>query len=75
MDEFISHQSKLALYTLKRQYGASIDIYKAVSSVANLSTGVRSVVPEVTHVERAIILPTKVSRELRQTISAISANK
>lgn len=75
MPEFISHQSKLALYSLKRQYGGSIDIYKAVSSGTDLETGIQTEVPEVTTIEEAIILPSKVTREVRQTISAISANK
>lgn len=71
----LNRQIQVALYSLKRQYGGSIDIYKLTSSDTNVRTGEKVQVKEVTHVDRAIILPATISRETVQSISLISANK
>ncbi len=63
------------LYMLKRQYGGTIDIYTLVSSGTDQETGVVSLVKSVVHVDRAVVLPARIQKEVRRSISAISANK
>lgn len=63
------------LYMLKRQYGGTIDIYTLDSSLTNQETGVVTMVRDVVHVYRAIVLPARMQREVRRSISQISANK
>lgn len=61
------------LYSLKRQYGGAIDIYKLTNSETNVRTGQKVVTTTVTHVRRAIILPARLWRKVVRGIS--SANK
>lgn len=63
------------LYMLKRQYGGTIDIYTLVSSSTNQATGVVTLVKDMLRVYRAIVLPARMQREVRRSISQISANK
>jgi len=63
------------LYMLKRQYGGSIDIYTLTSSITNQETGVTTIVKDVVHVDRAVVLPAQMQKEVRKSISQISANK
>jgi len=63
------------LYSLKRLYGAPIDVYTLESQNTNYDTGVRSVGKNVYRVNRAIILTAKMARESVQTLPVISANK
>lgn len=63
------------LYMLKRQYGGTIDIYTLVSSETNQETGVVALIKNIVHVDRAIVLPAQIQREVRKSISQISANK
>jgi len=63
------------LYMLKRQYGGTIDIYTLVSSGTDQETGVVTLVKDVVHVDRAIVLPARMQREVKRSISQISANK
>jgi len=71
----LNQRIRMALYALKRDYGAPIDIYKLVSSSTDVRTGVKSVTKTVTHVRRAIVVPSRIDRIAQQTISLISANK
>jgi hypothetical protein len=71
----LNRQIQTALYSLKRQYGGSIDIYKLTSSAINVRTGEKVLVKTVTHVDRAVVVPARISREVVQSISLISANK
>lgn len=64
-----------ALYTLKRQYGGCIDIYRRLGGSTDHKTGDVTVSKDVITVERAIILPAKVLRKADQPINVISANK
>ncbi|MCA9069145.1 MAG: hypothetical protein KDA84_09495 [Planctomycetaceae bacterium] len=64
-----------ALYSLKREYGGSIDIYQLISSDTNSRTGETTIVKTVHPVQRAIILPGTVARREIRGISLISANK
>jgi hypothetical protein len=63
------------LYMLKRQYGGQIDIYRLVNSGTDPKTGDVLSEKEVIRVRRAVVLPVRISREVRRSISQISANK
>lgn len=71
----LNQRMRMALYALKKDYGAPIDIYKLTSSTTDVRTGEKVVTKTVTHVRRAIVLPSKIDRIAQQTISVISANK
>ncbi len=71
----LSRFIRQVLYSLKRQYGGTIDIYTLVSSGTNPKTGVATVVRDVIHVDRAVVLPARITREVKKSISQISANK
>jgi hypothetical protein len=68
-------QIRAALYAMKRDYGAQIDIYKLVSSETDVRTGEKVIVKTVTHIRRAVVLPSRIDRTAQRTISVISANK
>jgi len=63
------------LYMLKRQYGGEIDLYHLVSSNTDPKTGEVTTNKTVVHVDRAVVLPVRIGREVRKSISQISANK
>lgn len=63
------------LYSLKRQYGGSIDIYTLDSASTDPRTGIVTSVRDVVHIDRAPVLPARLVREVRRSISQISANK
>ena len=63
------------LYMLKRQYGGTIDIYTLISSDTDPKTGEVTTSKEVVHVDRAVVLPARITREVRKSISQISVNK
>jgi len=64
------------MYSLKKEYGnGPLSVYQLGSTTTNLDTGVKSVAKTVTVINRAIILPAKIARDVIQTISQISANK
>src|SRR5689334_23190781 len=72
----LNQRIKAALYELKKQYGGGpLSIYSLGSTTTNVETGLKTVSKDVTVIRAAIILPAKISRELIQTISQISANK
>lgn len=64
------------LYMLKRQYGGRFDFYRrGTGGSTDHRTGVVTVDKSVTQIDRGIILPAKVIRDVVQNISVISANK
>lgn len=63
------------LYSLKRQYGNKVDVYKLNDAETNYQTGEKTVSKTVHIVRKCIVLPVKIAREVVQTISHISANK
>jgi hypothetical protein len=63
------------LYMMKRQYGGTIDIYTLTNSTTDQETGVTTIVKDVVHVDRAVVLPARLQKEVRKSISQISANK
>lgn len=65
--------SPLVLYSLKRQYGVALDLYKLTASQTDVRTGVTTVTKTVYHIPRAIALPVGWSRARMPSIS--SANK
>lgn len=72
----LNQRNRAALYSLKRLYGGGpVSIYTQLGSEVNLDTGVRSIDKDVTVVQRVIILPSKVARQVVRSISQISANK
>jgi hypothetical protein len=72
---FLNPLIKLSLYALKRQYGATIHIYSKSYETIDPKTGKLTVDGEVYTVDLAVILPVKTSRDVKRTISNISANK
>lgn len=67
---------QLTIYKLKRLYGGLIWLYRVGQPQINLDTGVKTWPGRSrVRVQRAVILPVKLSREQTQTISIISANK
>ncbi|KPK52073.1 MAG: hypothetical protein AMS22_09860 [Thiotrichales bacterium SG8_50] len=71
MNRFI----RRTLYSLKRQYGGRVDVYKLGAAATDYETGVKTYTRTVTTVRKAIVLPVQIKREVVQGISAISANK
>jgi hypothetical protein len=71
----LTRSIRQTLYMLKRQFGGTINIYTLVSSDTDPQTGDVVAVREVVNVDRAIILPARVTREVKKSISQISANK
>jgi len=71
LTRFIRH----ALYNLKRQYGDTIAIYTLVSSGTDPRTGDVTATRNVVNVDRAVVLPARITREVKKSISQISANK
>src|SRR5580692_444447 len=64
-----------ALYVLKRQYGAPVDIYVQGAVTTDTTTGARTVNKTVYPIDKVIVLPAKLSRNDKRGISLISANK
>jgi hypothetical protein len=71
----LNQQIRRVLYALKRQYGGSITIYQNETLTTDTKTGAVSRTRTVTRIHRAVILPAQISREVKQSISVISANK
>jgi len=72
---FLSRQMQIALYTLKRQFGGPIAIYRLLSSQVDPKTGIATTETRVTRVRRAAVLPATFTREVVRNISIISADK
>jgi hypothetical protein len=64
-----------SMYALKRQYGGRIDVYRLNDVETNLRTGEKTIDKDCFHLRRAVILPVRISRDVVQSISQISANK
>lgn len=75
MSEQISNIIRQVLYSLKRQYGGPVDVYRLDSTSTNRQTGKKTVVKSVFKIKLAPILPVSLSRQISQSISQISANK
>lgn len=65
-----------ALYSLGQEYGAGpLSVYTNLGTTTDTKSGVKVVNRSVTIIEKVIVLPAKLNRDLVQTISMISANK
>ena len=71
----LNQQIRRVLYALKRQYGGSIVVYQNGVVTTDAKTGEVARTKTATRIHRAIVLPVTVSREVKQSISLISANK
>ena len=60
---------------MKKEYGNEITVYKLNTATTNYDTGARSKTHTSVYIRRAVVLPVKLSRDVIQTISVISANK
>jgi hypothetical protein len=66
---------KRTVYDLKRRYGDRVDVYTLLSSESDPQKGTVSTEVDVFVVDRAIVLPSRLSKAEHRTISIISANK
>ncbi len=74
-DRTLNRMIQQTLYSLKRQYGGTLSVYRLNDAETDVRTGRKTIDKDVFVVRRAIVLPVKVSREVLQSISQISANK
>ena len=74
-DRTLNRMIQRTLYSLKRQYGGTVGIYRLGDTQTDVRTGRKTINKDVFVVQRAVVLPVKVSREVIQSISQISANK
>lgn len=63
------------LYSLKRQYGGRIVLSTLVDADTEYATGVKSVDYQIRHIRRAIILPSRVMRDVVASVARITSNK
>jgi len=71
----LNQQIRRVLYVLKRQYGGTIVVYQNGVVTTDTKTGEVAQTKTATRIHRAIVLPVTISREVKQSISLISANK
>ena len=71
----LNRRIRQTLYVLKRAFGNMVTIYRFLESNTDYKTGVKTNVTETYVVRKCIILPVKITREVVQSVSAISANK
>jgi len=60
---------------MKKEYGNEITVYQLGTTTTNYDTGVRATTANSVYIRRAVVLPVKLTRDIIQTISVISANK
>jgi len=71
----LNQQIRRVLYALKRQYGGTIVVYQNGTVTTDTKTGEVTRTKTATRIHRAVVLPETISREVKQSISLISANK
>lgn len=71
----LNQQIRHVLYALKRHYGGTITVYQNDAVATNTKTGEVTRIKTAIRIHRAVVLPVTISRELKQSISLISANK
>jgi hypothetical protein len=71
----LNQQIRRVLYALKRQYGGAIVVYQNSAVTTDTKTGDVTRTKTATRIRRAVVLPVTISREVKQGISLISANK
>ena len=68
----LNRLAPLIVYTLKRQYGGQIDIYKLLSSETGARTGEKVVSTTVYRVKRAIVFPAGYSRTRMPPVTGVT---
>jgi hypothetical protein len=71
----LNQQIRRVLYAMKRQYGGSIVVYQNGVVTADAKTGEVARTKTATRIQRAVVLPVKISAEVKHTVAMISANK
>ena len=71
----LNMQTRRALYSLKRDYGARFDIYKLNSSATDARTGEKTISKTPYPILRGPVMPVRMQRGSQQSISLISNNK
>ena len=71
----LNQRIRQTLYVLKRQYGGTIVVYQNGTVTTDAKTGEVTRTKMATRIQRVIVLPVTISREVKQSISLISANK
>jgi hypothetical protein len=71
----LNQHIRRVLYALKRQYGGAVVVYQNGAVTTDTKTGEVTRTKTATRIRRAIVLPVTISREVKQSISLISANK
>jgi hypothetical protein len=71
----LNQQIRRVLYALKRQYGGAIVVYQNGAVTTDTKTGEVARTKTATRIQRAVILPVKISAEVKHTVALISANK
>jgi hypothetical protein len=71
----LNRLARRVLYSMKKEYGNKVDVYKMVSSDTDHLTGEITVVKQVTRIRKAIVMPSALIRDVGQTISVISSDK
>lgn len=63
------------VYLLKRRFGGSITLYRLSAASTDLATGVKTQSHSSIEIDRAIVLPVKIDRDIIQSVATLSANK
>jgi len=63
------------LYSLKRQYGGHVVLCSLIDAETDYTTGIKSVEYQICHVRRAVVLPSRMMRDVVASVSRISSNK
>jgi hypothetical protein len=63
------------LYTLKRLYGGRIVLCSILDANTNYTTGTKVMPYSIRHIDRAIVLPSQVLRDVVASVARISSNK
>jgi hypothetical protein len=69
----LNRRIRQALYALKRGFGSTVKLHKLTQADTDYKTGVKSLSSTSITIHRCIVLPTKVQREVVQTV--LVANK
>lgn len=64
-----------ALYSLKRDYGYFLDVYKTIQEDVDQKTGKRTRTRKVYRIAKAVVLPSTLARKFKYDLSYIAANK
>lgn len=71
----LNRELRQVLYTLKKEYGAPVEVYKLTASATSYKTGVKTATKSVTNVRLCVVMPALTMRKMFQGISYLSASK